>query len=945
MVKGLSHIVYVASSEELFARTVEFYKAFGFKALNAPSQSSKTDNEKKETWLKMSANEHAMTSDIIIRLVLSLSSVPRARPCDDQDWGLNESALALSVFDVTAVKSQLDNLGCPYQDRSIKSFSGTFQLIELYSLDPLNNTVVFANKPSFPSLLETPLSGPGSAEEAAKKMQKVRKIGVLTSGGDAPGMNPCVRAVVRYGISKGCEVYAVYEGYQGLVDNGIKRMDWKDVRGFLSIGGTNIGTARCMPFKTREGRLQAAQNLIKSGVDSLIVCGGDGSLTGADVFRSEWSGLNEELLKNDRITKEESEAYQHLTIVGLVGSIDNDMSSTDITIGAVTSLHRICEAVDSIATTALSHSRAFVVEVMGRHCGWLALAAGIATGADFVFIPERPPTEENWQDTLCSVAHRHRQLGKRKTVVIVAEGALDKNLKPIKAEDIKDILCEKLGLDTRVTTLGHTQRGGAPAAFDRILATIQSVEAVDAVLNSTPDTPSPMIGMNSNKVTSGPLMKAVELTHEVAKAIGEKNFARAMDLRDPQFVEEFEAYNATTILDDDSMLVPEHRRLNIGIIHVGAPAGGMNAATRTAVRYALNRGHKPYAINNGFPGLALGNVEELTWIGVDGWTSKGGSELGTNRAVPGEAVDMGMAAYQLQKFNIQSLLIIGGFEAFACVINLEAARKQYPSLNIPIALVPATVSNNVPGTDYSLGSDTALNAIVDSCDAIVQSARSSRRRVFVVEVQGGRSGYLAVEAGLASGASTIYIPEEGVNLSRLQSDSRHLMAMYMDDAADKSEGRIILRNETVSKTYTTDVISDILKDEGHALFDSRTAVLGHIQQGVNPSPMDRIRATRLSKCCIDFFEEHTSAALEIAHDKNQAAPIELSSATESAAVVGVSGVDVTYRPVTELIAVTDMKNRKPLDAWWMVHRPLVDLLSGRGLFTPQAQATLARENK
>ena len=697
-----------------------------------------------------------------------------------------------------------------------------------------------------------------------------------------------------------------------------------------------------MPFKTREGRLQAAQNLIKSGVDSLIVCGGDGSLTGADVFRSEWSGLTEELLKNDRITKEEAEAYTRLTIVGLVGSIDNDMSSTDITIGAVTSLHRICESVDSIGTTALSHSRAFVIEVMGRHCGWLALAAGIATGADFVFIPERPPTGENWEDSLCAVAERHRKLGKRKTVVIVAEGAIDQNLNPIKAEHIKDILTNRLHLDTRVTTLGHTQRGGSPAAFDRILATIQSVAAVDAVLASTPDTPSPMIGMSSNHVTSGPLMKAVELTHEVAKAIGEKNFARAMELRDPQFAEEYLAYNASTILDDDTMLVAPHRRLRIAIINVGAPAGGMNAATRTAVRYALNRGHTPFAILNGFPGLARGSIEELSWIGVDGWTSRGGSELGTNRAVPGESVDIGMIAYQLQKFNIQSLLVVGGFEAFSSVINLEAARKLYPSLCIPIALVPATVSNNVPGTDFSLGSDTALNAIVDSCDAIVQSARSSRRRVFVVEVQGGRSGYLAVEAGLASGASTIYIPEEGVNLSRLQSDSRHLMAMYMDDAADKSEGRIILRNETVSKTYTTDVISDILKDEGHALFDSRTAVLGHIQQGVNPSPMDRIRATRLAKCSVDFFERHSSAALESAHSNNESTPVELTNVTESAAVVGISGVDVTYRAVKELIAVTDMKNRKPLDAWWMEHRPLVDLLSGRGLFTPQAQATLTR---
>lgn len=129
----------------------------------------------------------------------------------------------------------MDILKCVYQDRSIKSFSGTFQLIELYTLDPLNNTVIFANKPAFPSLLDTPLSGPGSVEEAHKKMGPSKKIGVLTSGGDAPGMNPCVRAVVRYGISKGCDVFAIYEGYQGLVDNGIKKMDWKSVRGYLSV--------------------------------------------------------------------------------------------------------------------------------------------------------------------------------------------------------------------------------------------------------------------------------------------------------------------------------------------------------------------------------------------------------------------------------------------------------------------------------------------------------------------------------------------------------------------------------------------------------------------------------------------------------------------------------------------------------------------------------------
>lgn len=145
------------------------------------------------------------------------------------------------------------------------------------------------------------------------------------------------------------------------------------------------------------------------------------------------------------------------------------MAMTDLTIGAVTALHRICEAIDSIGSTASSHSRAFVIEVMGRHCGWLALMAGVATGADFIFIPEHPPEIEDWETDMCEFVKQHRRVGKRKTIVIVAEGALDYNLKPIKADYVKEVLTDRLGLDTRVTTLGHTQRGGVPAAFDRIL--------------------------------------------------------------------------------------------------------------------------------------------------------------------------------------------------------------------------------------------------------------------------------------------------------------------------------------------------------------------------------------------------------------------------------------------------------------------------------------------
>jgi 6-phosphofructokinase 1 len=573
-----------------------------------------------------------------------------------------------------------------------------------------------------------------------------------------------------------------------------------------------------------------------------------------------------------------------------------------------------------------------VIEVMGRHCGWLALMTGIATGADFIFIPEKPPAEDDWESSMCSVVERHRHLGKRKTVVIVAEGAIDKNLNPIKAEHLKDILTDRLGLDTRVTILGHTQRGGPPAFFDRLLATTQSIEAVNAVLESTPDTPSPMIGMVDNVVVRYPLMEAVKLTHEVAEAIGQKNFARAMELRDPQFAEEYDAYNATTILDDNSIVLPEHQRLRVAVVHMGAPAGGMNAATRTAVRYCLNRGHTPIAVNNGFVGFSHGSLKEMTWMSVDGWTALGGSELGTNRAVPGEDVDMGMITYQIQKNQIQAILLVGGFEAFAAIKNLEAARSQYPSLCIPIVLIPATISNNVPGTDYSLGSDTSLNAIVNACDAIVQSAQSSRRRVFVVEVMGGHSGYLAVESGLAIGANTVYIPEEGINLHRLETDVNHLKAMYMDDDPDRAEGRIILRTEDVSKTYTTEVISNILKDEGEQMFDSRTSVLGHIQQGVTPSPLDRIRATRLAMRSIQFVEEHTTEALNRAKQTNQPVPVELTNETQSVSVVGISGHLVTFSPVTELIPQTDMKNRAPKKNWWYDHRRVVDLLAGRGFF-------------
>ncbi|RFU80482.1 6-phosphofructokinase [Trichoderma arundinaceum] len=767
-----------------------------------------------------------------------------------------------------------------------------------------------------------------------------KKIAVMTSGGDSPGMNAVVRAVVRMTLHMGCDAFCVYEGYEGLVQGGdfIRQMGWDDVRGFLSEGGTLIGTARCMAFYERPGRLTAAKNMVLNGIDALIICGGDGSLTGADKFRAEWPSLLEELVANEELTSEQVAPYRHLNIVGLVGSIDNDLSGTDATIGCYSALSRICEMVDYIEATASSHSRAFVIEVMGRHCGWLALLAGVATGADFVFIPERP-RDQDWREDMKVVVQRHRKMGKRKTIVIVAEGARDKDGNKITPEEIKDLLADKseggLCLDTRITTLGHVQRGGTAVAYDRMLGTLQGVEAVKAVLEATPETETCFIAINENKIVRKPLMQAVKETKEVAVAVDAKDFDKAMNLRDTEFSDQYKSYLTTTnVLVEDHKL-PEKSRMKIGFINVGAPAGGMNAAVRAAVAYCLSRGHEPLAIHNGFAGFArhhgdspLGAVRPFDWLEVDGWASKGGSEIGTNRELPSES-GMELIANLIEQYEFDALFIVGGFEAFHAVSQLRKARDEYPSLCIPLCLLPATISNNVPGTEYSLGSDTCLNELVNYCDKIKQSASATRRRVFVIETQGGRSGYVATLGGLSVGASAVYIPEEGISLEMLNADVKHLKQVFHQDKGQSRAGRLILINEKASKVYDAKLIASIIREEAHDRFESRESIPGHVQQGGVPSPMDRCRAVRLAIKCIQHLEDFGRNA----HNRVKKDP-------NSTSVIGIQGSEVVFTPIEELEEKhTDWPNRRPKVAHWLDMREVVDILGGRPAY-PKPERSL-----
>uniref|UniRef100_A0A672L329 La ribonucleoprotein 4 n=1 Tax=Sinocyclocheilus grahami TaxID=75366 RepID=A0A672L329_SINGR len=517
------------------------------------------------------------------------------------------------------------------------------------------------------------------------KMGVGRAIAVLTSGGDAQGMNAAVRATVRVGLYTGAKVFFVHEGYQGLVDGGdhIRPATWESVSMMLQLGGTVIGSARCKDFQTREGRLKAAFNLVKLGVTNLCVIGGDGSLTGANIFRTEWSDLLKDLISKGK-QSEEAKTSSHLNIVGMVGSIDNDFCGTDMTIGTDSALHRIIEVVDSITTTAQSHQRAFILEVMGRHCGYLALVTALACGADWVFIPEMPP-DDGWEDHLCRRLTETRKAGSRLNVIIVAEGAINKEGKPITCDQLKDLVTKRLGYDTRATTLGHVQRGGTPSAFDRVLGSRMGVEAVMALLEATPETPACVVSLSGNQAVRLPLMEYVWKYHTF-----------------------FNNWNTYKLLAH--VRPPETKsNINVAILNVGAPCAGMNAAVRTAVRIGIIQGHNMLAVHDGFEGLAEEKIEPITWNTVGDWTGKGGSELGTKRVLPGKYMEE--ISLNIAKYNIHALVIIGGFEAFSGALEMVQGREKYEELCIPMVIIPATVSNNVPGSDFSIGADTALNTI------------------------------------------------------------------------------------------------------------------------------------------------------------------------------------------------------------------------------------------
>jgi 6-phosphofructokinase 1 len=735
----------------------------------------------------------------------------------------------------------------------------------------------------------------------------IKNIAVFTSGGDAQGMNSAVRSVVRTALDLGLDVYAVYEGYQGLVDGGdrIRKMDWDSVGGILQRGGTVIGTARSDEFRTREGRKVAAKNMIERGIEGLVVIGGDGSLTGANIFRQEWPSLVAELAENGEITSEKAASYPNLIIVGLVGSIDNDFYGTDMTIGTDSALHRITEAVDAITSTAASHQRTFVVKVMGRNCGYLALMGALACGADWVLIPESPPDVDNWQEVMAERLKAGRAAGRRDSIVILAEGARDRHGNYIGSSDVQAALEERLGEEVRVTVLGHVQRGGRPSAFDRNLGTLLGHEAVKAIIEAKPEDEPLQIGFKGNRLVRVPLIECVQKTHAVAEAIADKDYEKAMELRSSSFTDAFRTLR-TMVRALPHPPTPGQKRFRIAMLNAGAPAPGMNTASRAVARLGLDAGHIMLGIHNGFEGLANGEVEELNWMSMAGWASMGGSELGTSRLIP-KGSDLYNIARTIEVHNIEALLVVGGWNAYEAVHTLYNERLNFPAYNIPIVCLPASINNNLPGSELSIGADTALNSIINAVDKIKQSAVATRR-CFVVEVMGHWCGYLALMSGLATGAEKVYMNETGVTLKDLQEDVAMLTQGF---EAGKRLG-LMIRNEYANDIYTTGFICALFEEEGRDVFDVRPAILGHLQQGGDPSPFDRIQATRLGRLSLEYLIE----ACEKGSDQ--------------CSFIGLQSGRYQFHDMRDFLRVVDLKTQRPKNQWWLDLQDIAELLAKLG---------------
>jgi len=691
-------------------------------------------------------------------------------------------------------------------------------------------------------------------------MQDTKKIALLTSGGDAPGMNAAIKGVVRAALNKGWEVYGIRDAYLGMVQGGssILPLDWIDVSWNFKEGGTFLGSARYTALKgdSKDARMlreKALMNLKNLGITGLVVIGGDGSLTGA---QSLYSTLKKDLHINKELDNTE------LSIVGIPGSIDNDIPLTSMSIGVDTTLNTIVESIDRLRDTAESHRRVIIVEVMGRRRGYLAVFSGLATGADRVFIREQA-VSINEVTTLLTVLKDGFNHGQRSGIIVRSEGAAFST--DYLKETVDVLLSPKR--EVRETVLGHLQRGGTPTAFERTLAIRMGVKAVDMLEEGVRE---PMfIGLEQSTLKAFPLSRVIDMLNTQAfqdelSPVTQRMFKLGQRLEEPP--------------------VETTSARSIAILTDGNNVSGMNMAIRAIGRLAINEGIGIKGIKGGFRGLEKGRetVINLEWdmLEMKGILRRAGTLLGVSSDEEiNYDIDYAGIKRNLADLQVEGMIVIGNNSTYRLADRL--AREA----GIPVVAIPANVNCNLPGTDLVIGIDSSLNDVLAWVDKSAEAAHA-KKRIFILHMKGEYCSCSVKSVALAGGVEEIIINDKGAS----DGDWRHFQKMVGKRIAnikkilDSGKGFatiIFFSKHAENAEKSIELIMNAISREEISMTAS-VVPFETSYGGITPTAFDRVLAKR--------FGEKALAGLK--------KKIELNDCTLH--IAGISGKEIRTVPYDEL---------------------------------------------
>ena len=687
-------------------------------------------------------------------------------------------------------------------------------------------------------------------------MSVEKNIAVMTSGGDSPGMNAAVRGVMRAAQCRGWQVFGIRDAYRGLVSGGdcIFQLDTGAVGASFREGGTFLGSARYTAIAGNSSEAQALKvkalvNLRQLGITGLVVVGGDGSLTGALALH--------EFLQQQGAAFTELEGMS-LQIVGLPGSIDNDIPCTDMSIGVDTTLNTIVDCIDKLRDTATSHKRVSIVEVMGRLRGYLAVMSGLATGADHIFIREQPVGRRDLLDMLGELQASF-DLGQQAGVIVRSEGAEFST--GFIRESIANLLDSRR--DVRETILGHLQRGGAPTAYERVLAMRLGVRAVELLGNGNGE--PVFAGIRGNVITESP----------IAEVLAKKN---APSFRDTLSPGARACYELAQRLERPVVPAATGRRKKIAILTDGNNVSGMNMAVRSVARLALDAGMVVEGVRSGFDGLDNGaKTLPLGWnmLEMKSILRRPGSLLGVSRGLRCSEDRFVRLAEGLERMQVDGLVTVGSLESY----HVAAGIAQHAG--IPIVGIPADANCNLPGTNWVIGMDSALNDLCRGIDRAADTAHV-QNKTFIIHLKWHYCYCLVHMAALAGGADQLIIDaretaEDDSRTLRAQID-RKVKALQDTVARGKLGTTIVFfsrRLETADSALALINAAIIDADLGGpaTVIPLETSYGGSV-----PTAFDRVLASRFGEAAFSLMQDM------------------LGSSDASFHIVGVTGKDlITHR--------------------------------------------------